>query len=90
MTTISEPPVFPRLAQDAKPEQVEVMVLWLTHQTLDDLRMRQGIHEQQIDLANAQGKNTIALSELWKLDMTTDAVSRQQFGEPMAGAHTRR
>lgn len=81
-------PDFPRLAQHATPEQVEAVVEYLVTLPLTELRNRQEIHAAQVARAKDQRRSDIAQSELIKFDMTTDAISRQTFGHPMAGLHS--
>lgn len=71
---------LPRLAQNYTPGQREHVVEWLSTLTLDDLRTRQQIHNQQIGDA-ARAKNPAILeSEQSHWAMVTEAIDRKMFG----------
>ncbi len=86
-TAIQAPTGLPRLAQDYTPEQIESVIAWLVTLPLAELRKRQDIHARQRSIAVSRDLSPVALSEQIRFDMTSDAVSRQTFGEPQSGTH---
>lgn len=54
--TLSPPTNLPRLIRDYSPAQYEACVEWLSHLTLEDLRQRQSLMTEQIEMAFEQAK----------------------------------